>query len=93
MQPLSQALPGALAALLRDAPLSPGKVDFAWKTAVGAAMGRATSVRLDKGVLVVDVATPQWAREVSRSSRVIVARLQALVGETHLREIVVRQRP
>jgi predicted nucleic acid-binding Zn ribbon protein len=92
MHPLSQALPGALAALLRDAPLSMGKVEFAWKAAVGPAIGRATSVRLENAVLLVDAASAQWAREVSRSARVIVARLQTLLGAAHVREIVVRHR-
>src|SRR5436853_550124 len=35
MRRLTQGLPGALEALLRDVPLSNGKVEFAWKAAVG----------------------------------------------------------
>jgi len=80
MRPLNQALPGALAELLRAAPLSAGKVGFAWRTAVGPAMERVTSVRLDGRVLMVDAASAQWAREVGRSSGIIVARLQTLLG-------------
>jgi hypothetical protein len=68
MRPLASAIPGALAALLRDAPLSPGKVSFAWRAAVGAALERETAVRLIDGTLVVDAASRLWAREVTRSS-------------------------
>ena len=34
MQPLAQAIPKVLAELLRAAPSSPGKIEFAWKAAV-----------------------------------------------------------
>jgi len=80
MRPLSQAVPGALAELLRAAPLSPGKVGFAWRVAVGPAMERVTSVRLDGRTLVVEAASAQWAREITRSSSLILARMQALLG-------------
>jgi hypothetical protein len=90
MKPISHAVPGALAALLKNTPLSPGKVDFAWKTAVGPAMARATAVRLENHVLLVDVISAEWAREVRRSSRVIHVRLQALLGESNVVELRVR---
>jgi hypothetical protein len=81
MRPISQAVPGAIALLLHDAPLSSGKAAFAWTAAVGPAVDRATSVRLDGTVLRVEVASPQWAREIKRSRRIILARLQALLGQ------------
>ena len=84
MKPLAHAVPGAIADLLRRAPMSPAKIDFAWKAAVGAAMQRVTSVRLENKLLLVDAASEPWAREVSRSSRVILTRLQALLGELSL---------
>lgn len=90
MKSLSHALPGALAALLRDAPLSAGKVDFAWKAAVGPALQRVTAVRIEGSVLLVDAASAAWAREVSRSSRLILARLQTLLGEKVVTGITVR---
>ena len=37
-EPLAQAIPRAVATLLRDTPMSPGKLAFAWKTVVGPAM-------------------------------------------------------
>jgi len=90
MKSLSHALPGALAALLRDAPLSAGKVDFAWKAAVGPALQRVTEVRIEGTVLMVDAASAPWAREVSHSSRLILARLQSLLGEKVVTGITVR---
>ena len=90
MRPLSQAVPGAVASLLRDAPLSDGKVAFAWKVAVGPAMERATAIKLDGTILIVDVPNTQWAREIKRSSGVILSRLGTLLGVDTVTEIRVR---
>ena len=81
---------GAIADILRAAPLSNGKVEFAWKAAVGPALQRVTAVRLEGGVLLVDAASAQWAREVKRSSRVILARLQAFLGDDAIKSITIR---
>ena len=40
MIPLQQFMPDALAAILRKAPLTPEKVDFAWRSAVGGAVAQ-----------------------------------------------------
>jgi predicted nucleic acid-binding Zn ribbon protein len=88
---VSQVVPDAIAALLRESPLSPGKVEFAWNTAVGAGMARATRPRFDNGVLFVDAETPAWSREVARSSPIILKRLQSLLGESIVQRIVVRE--
>ena len=93
MRPLNSALPGALEELLKDAPLSPGKVSFAWRAAVGAALERETSVRLEGSTLYVDAASHQWAREVRRSSSMILNRLQTLLGAGTVVSISVRERP
>jgi predicted nucleic acid-binding Zn ribbon protein len=90
MNPIVSAVPGAIVALLRDAPLSAGKVTFAWNAAVGPAVQRATSVHLENGVLLVDASTPQWAREVSRSTPIILRRLQQLLGEGTVASLTVR---
>jgi predicted nucleic acid-binding Zn ribbon protein len=92
MRPLTHALPGAIAELLRDVPVSNGKVDFAWRVAVGTSVERVTSVRLEGGVLVVVAEDQRWAREVTRSSGVILARLQTLLGRAIVDRIVVRER-
>jgi len=91
MRPLTQGLPGALAEFLRDVPTSNGKVGFAWKAAVGTGLERVTSVRLEGSVLLVDVPDRNWEREITRSSGVILARLQTLLGRDVVTEILVRR--
>jgi predicted nucleic acid-binding Zn ribbon protein len=74
-------IPAVLAEVIRKAPLCPEKVEFAWRAAVGSALDRVTTVRLDdEGVLHVKAADAHWAREVKRSSRLILKRLEGLLG-------------
>jgi predicted nucleic acid-binding Zn ribbon protein len=91
MRPLQHAIPGALLTLLRDIPLSDGKVGFAWRAAVGPALQRATHVKLEGNVLLVDTTSAEWTREVSRSSPVILKRLQELLGADAVVRIEVRR--
>ncbi len=88
MQPLQQAIPDVLTRLLRAAPLSPEKVAFAWRAAVGPAMARASSARLS-GEGVIDVACPDdhWRREIRRSLPIIKQRMTALLGEDVVRHV------
>jgi hypothetical protein len=92
--PIGQVIPGAVAALLRASPLSPGKVDFAWRTAVGSAVQRVSAVRLERGVLLVEAsngaASGQWSAELTRSAPVILRRMQMLLGPDVVTEIFVR---
>ena len=90
MRPIIHAVPGALVELLGSAPLSPGKVGLAWRAAVGPAVERVTSVKLDGRVLVVEASGPQWAREVTRFADVILTRLQTLLGKETVMSITVR---
>lgn len=90
MQSITHALPGALTELLHAAPLSPGKVSFAWTAAVGAAVGRVTSVKLERDVLIVETTSAEWSREVKRSASVILTRLQTLLGKDAVRKLEVR---
>lgn len=90
MKPLSHAAPAALAELLRSTPMSPGKIEFAWNTVVGSAIARATAIRLEGDVLLVDTASGQWAREIARSAPLIVTRMQAFLGAHALTAIHVR---
>ena len=91
MRSFGQVLPATLVTLLRDTPLSNGKVEFAWNAAVGPAVQRATAVKLDGTTLIVEVTSAQWAREMKRSQRVILTRLQSLLGPDVVTAIVVRQ--
>jgi predicted nucleic acid-binding Zn ribbon protein len=90
LKPLGHAVPTVLDAILCSAPLSDGKVTFAWSVAVGPAVVRATTVKLDRGVLLVDTASPQWAREIRRSSYMILKRLKLYLGDALVERIEVR---
>jgi len=80
MIPLQQVMPAALASVLRQAPLTPEKVAFAWRTAVGAAVDRASVVELRGATLVVRVKGDEWRPEILRSSALIRARLELVLG-------------
>ncbi|PYR64031.1 MAG: hypothetical protein DMF87_24260 [Acidobacteria bacterium] len=87
-----RVIPGSLAEILRKAPLSDGKIAFAWRSSVGPAMDRGTSVALRDGVLVVMVKDAAWGREVQRSEALIHARLEALLGPDVVRELRIENR-
>jgi hypothetical protein len=91
VESMLQAMPGALVELLRAAPLSQGKVGFAWRAAVGPAVGKVTTVRLEGRQLLVDAASIAWAREVERSAPVILMRLRTLLGSDAPTSISVRE--
>ena len=74
-------MPGALAEVLRRAPLTPEKVAFAWRTAVGAAVDRATGVELRGATLVVVVKSDEWRHEISRSLALIRSRVNLVLGD------------
>jgi len=78
--PLQQFMPAALAEVLRKAPLTHDKVAFAWRTAVGPAVAKATTVELSDGVLRVRARNASWQREVERSAGMIRSRLNAVLG-------------
>ena len=81
MIPVGTLVPGAVAEVIRKAPLTPEKVAFAWRMAVGPAIDNATTVRLGvDGILYVDAHTPAWAAAVRKSSGLILNRLLNLLG-------------
>jgi hypothetical protein len=80
MIPVQQVMPGVLTEILRKAPLTPEKVAFAWRSAVGPAVDKATTVDLRNGVLHVKARDASWQREVERSAGLIRSRLVALLG-------------
>ena len=82
-------MPEALAVVLRKAPLTPDKIAFAWRTAVGPAVGRVTTIELKGRVLHVQAKDAAWRREVERSAGVIRTRLQTLLGEEVVRGLEV----
>ena len=91
MRPIAHVVPAALVELLRTAPLSEGKVGFAWRTVVGPAIERATAVKLEGDVLVVEPASAPWASAIRRSSATIIRRLESLLGVDVVKSISLRQ--
>jgi len=87
--PVNIVMPDALASILRRAPLTPEKVAFSWRTAVGAAVDKVTTVQLHDGVLYVRAKDAVWQREVERSAALIRSRLDALLGDRVVRYIEV----
>ena len=80
----------SLQVLLRDQPLSKGKVSLAWSAAVGRTIDRVTSVSLGQdGSLRVRADDRHWAREVGRSSALITSRLNQLLGNGIVKRIEV----
>jgi len=94
MLPVHRIIPDALVEILRKAPLTDEKVAFAWRSSVGPAIDRGTSVSLHDGVLRVTVREAAWGKEVERSAALIRARLDALLGRGVVRamEISPQQR-
>ena len=89
---VQRVLPGVLIELVRRQPTTPDKVDFAWRTAVGPAIARASRASLDAtGILTVTVDDPAWRHEIQHSLPVVRARLERLLGDA-LRSITVTAR-
>jgi hypothetical protein len=82
MEPVQSLMSTAVARLVRPAPLSPEKVAFAWRSAVGPAVSRVTRVRLAGlfGVLEVIVDDDRFGDELARSAPLVLSRLQELLG-------------
>ena len=80
-------MPKALAAVLRGTPLTPEKIEFAWRTVVGEAVARATTVALNGHTLHVEAQDAAWRREVERSAGAICTKLKPLLGDDVVRGI------
>jgi hypothetical protein len=79
---VQRVLPDTLTEIVRRQPLTQAKVDFAWRTAVGPALARVSSARLDgDGTLRVRTDDERWTREIERAREVIRARLDRLLGD------------
>lgn len=80
----------ALGDVLRRQPFSDAKVRFAWTASVGAALARATSVRLRAdGTLDVRASSDHWRLETIRSEPLVRKRLAELIGGDVVKAIVV----
>ena len=91
MQPLHSVVPRALTELFRVGPLSQGKLEVAWRVAVGDALSRVSTVRLQPdGVVEVRPSDQRWQRELKRSSSTILRRLNTLLGTHAVTRLVVK---
>ena len=84
---LQSFLPDAVAAIVRKAPLTPEKVAFAWRTAVGPSVDRTTTVALEGSVLKVRAQNAAWRREIERSAALIRKRMDDLLGSGIVRSL------
>ena len=88
---LHSVVPRALTELFRHGPMSQGKLEVAWRVAVGDVICRVTTVRLQPdGVVEVQPADQRWNKELKRSSSMILTKLIGLLGSDSIRRIVVK---
>ena len=81
-------MPAVVAEIVRKAPLTDEKVSFAWRLAVGPAIGKATTVRLgSNGILHVSAESAAWSDAIGKSLGIIRSRLAHFLGETTVRSI------
>jgi hypothetical protein len=90
MDSLQAIVPRALTELLRQGPMSQGKLEIAWRAAVGDVLSRVTTVRLQPGGLVeVLIPDPRWNRELRRCSSMILMRLKGLLGNDNVASLLI----
>jgi hypothetical protein len=91
MESLNSLVPRAVTELLRSGPLSQGKLDLAWRVAVGDALSRVSTAHLQPdGVVEVRPSDQRWQKELRRSSSTILHRLNTLLGTHAVRRLVVK---
>ena len=94
MIPATRVATRAIADSIRTQPTSPGKVEFAWKLAVGAAIARFVTVSLDSGGTLTVISTHAlWSREIGRSRPVIARRLDDVLGSGVVKRIEITTAP
>jgi hypothetical protein len=90
MDQLQTIVPRVLAELLRSGPMSQGKLEIAWRAAVGESLSRVTTVRLQpNGLVEVLPSDSRWNRELKRSSSMILTRLKGLLGSDNVLRVSV----
>ena len=84
----NQVMPAVVAEVVRKAPLTDEKVAFAWRLAVGPALGKATSVRLAAdGTLHVTADAKAWNDSIRASIGMIRSRLSHYLGDDVVKRI------
>jgi Dna[CI] antecedent, DciA len=91
MDSLHTVVPRALTELFRHGPMSQGKLEVAWRIAVGDALCRVSTVRLlEDGAVEINPADQRWHKELKRSSALILTRLNTLLGSDAVTRLVVK---
>jgi hypothetical protein len=80
-------MPDAVAEIVRKAPLTPEKVAFAWRLAVGPNVEKATTISLREDVLHVVAKGAPWQREIERNGAMVRARLASILGAGVVRRV------
>ena len=80
-------MPAVVADVIRKAPLTDDKVAFAWRLAVGPAVDKATTVRLDANGTLYVTAQRAWLDGVRQSVGLIRSRLAHFLGEDAVKRI------
>jgi hypothetical protein len=84
----NKVLPAIVAEVIRKAPLTDEKVAFAWRLAVGPAVGKATTVRLGaNGTLYVRADAAAWNDAIGKSLGLIRSRLAHYLGEDAIQKV------
>ena len=88
--PISNSLDGVVRSLRGPSRAAVGGLFGRWEEAVGAQVaGHVTPVKLDEGVLVVEVDDPAWATQLKFLAPTITQRLATVAG-VHVDRIDVR---
>ena len=90
MIPVHDFSTSVLAQIVRRQPQSPARTNFAWQLAVGQAVARATTVKLEGGVLAVRAVDRRWIREIDPMRATILEKLQHLLGKDQVTRIDLR---
>jgi predicted nucleic acid-binding Zn ribbon protein len=91
MDSLQSVVPRALTELFRAGPMSQGKLEAAWRLAVGEALSRVSRVHLQAdGSVEIRAADQRWHKELKRSSGMILTRLQGLLGPDAIGRLIVK---
>jgi len=86
MLPVQSILSETIIDIVRRQPTTQEKVEFAWRTTVGPAVARASSVSLESdGTLVIVASDERWQREIQRSMPAVRPRLTTLLGDAIVR--------
>jgi predicted nucleic acid-binding Zn ribbon protein len=93
VEPIQDYLHAVAARLVRDAPLSDEKVRCAWQMAVGAGLARVSQAHVEAdGTVRVTADDARWRKEIAKGRDVILQRLQATLGPTIARRLVMTAR-